>query len=217
MGKVKPQERSTRGQKNGKRAKVNGTSKKSKLSPDELLAQATIFLQTSQLEEAFATAQQALAALQSAPEPTIASLPALTLLGEINIERGDVDAARKCFTGAAALDLNGTIAEAEGGGAEKFMWLAQLSEEGGVDSVKWFQKGADVLRREIAELEGKRQDAETVDALKQKKGRLANALCGIAEVYMTDLSYVRTAAADRGAQLTVMIGGRTMQRPAVTR
>jgi hypothetical protein len=45
------------------------------------------------------------------------------------------------------------------------------------------------LKREIAELEAVSDKDETVEIqLEEKRGKLANALCGVVEVYMTDLS-----------------------------
>lgn len=99
----------------------------------------------------------------------------------------EADAARECFLRAVELDPNGTIPESEGGGAEKFLWLAQLSEVGGKDSVQWFEKGVSALRTIIQQLEEK-QDPQTAAELAEKKKKMANALCGVAEIYMTDLS-----------------------------
>jgi hypothetical protein len=85
------------------------------------------------------------------------------------------------------IDPDGGISESKGGGAEKFLWLAQLSEEGGADSVRWFEKGVATLRRDIQSLE---QSASADDAAiaKEQKQKLAHALCGLVEIYMTDLS-----------------------------
>ena len=107
------------------------------------------------------------------------------------MELGNVEAARENFTLAASLDPEGEIPGALGGGVEKFLWLAQLCEEGGSESVQWFEKGAMVLRREIGVLEGMGSTPQASQALEEKKTKLANALCGVVEVYMTDLSYVQ--------------------------
>ncbi|KAL1642377.1 hypothetical protein SLS58_005451 [Diplodia intermedia] len=190
MGKTKPH-----GSKKSKNS--SAANKKPKMTAPKLLAQATALLQTSQADEALVAARRAYALLHPDPEhtaPTAAALPALTLLGEINVELGDVDTARDYFLVAAALDEDGAVPEAAGGGAEKFMWLAQLCEEGGADSVAWFDKGAEVLRREIAELEARKQAGPERDvALDEKKRKLANALCGVVEVFMTDLSWEEDA------------------------
>lgn len=169
----------------------------------QLLTEATAFLHTGDPEAALPLTLRALVLSQansnslpsaqsnstltpstSGPE----SLPALKLLAEINLELGDAEAARDYFLQAVDIDPEGEIAEDEGGGAEKFLWLAQLCEEGGEESVRWFERGAAVLRRDIAMAEVEGGDR---DILEEKRKKLAGVLCGIIEVYMTDLSYVR--------------------------
>ncbi|KAF2431119.1 hypothetical protein EJ08DRAFT_199488 [Tothia fuscella] len=187
MGKTRPPERSklANGSKRKKQLKDGA-----KISPDQLLTQATAYLHTSEPEQALQSATKALKILRHKSE-SARQLPALNLLGEINVELGDIDAARGYFKQAATIDEDGSIAENQGGGAEKFLWLAQLSEEGGLDSVKWFNKGADVLRSQIRILLEREDDEDetTEEALQEKRMKLANALCSIAEVYMTDLSW----------------------------
>lgn len=91
--------------------------------------------------------------------------------------------------------------EKDGGGAEKFLWLAQLCEEGGLESVRWFDRGVDCLKRQLSDLEGQLERRRGLGAgngvveeleaeIEEKRGKCADALCGIVEVYMTDLSYV---------------------------
>ncbi|KAF2089130.1 hypothetical protein K490DRAFT_38359 [Saccharata proteae CBS 121410] len=185
-----------------KKNKMNGSNKKTKSDPQQLLAEAVALLHTSQPDEALVLARRALALLQpAAEEPTVAALPALNLLGEINVELGDAETAREYFLVAAALDESGAVPEVAGGGAEKFLWLAQLCEDGGAESVAWFDKGAEVLRREIGELEGKNGDDVELQ-LEEKKTKLANALCGVVEVYMTDLSWEEDAEAKCEALVT---------------
>lgn len=103
-------------------------------------------------------------------------------MAEIHLELGGADKARAYFLQAASLDPNGSIPETQGGGAEKFFWLAQLSEEGGRDSVSWFEKGIVALRNEIASTSDPAVKAE-------RRKKLAAALCGVVEIYMTDLSW----------------------------
>lgn len=171
-------------------------SKRREPTPTELLAEATIFLHAGDPESALPFALRALVlskasssangnsqAVTHAP----ASLPAINLLAEINIELGDPDAARNYFLQAVTLDPDLEIPEAEGGGAEKFLWLAQLCEEGGEESVRWFEQGVEVLRRDIVRAEEIGMKGEVVE---DKKRKMVGALCGIVEVYMTDLSYV---------------------------
>ena len=97
-------------------------------SPDVLLAQASYILQQGDITGSVPLAKRALSLLDPESE---AALPALNLLGEIHVELGEIDSARQYFLQAAAIDEDGTIGEDVGGGAEKFLWLAQLSEEGG--------------------------------------------------------------------------------------
>lgn len=89
-----------------------------------------------------------------------------------------------------ALDPEGRIPEASGGGVEKFLWLAQLSEEGGRESVKWFERGCAVLRQEISTLEsGLKGDVAITKEVEERRRKLSGALCGIVEIWMTDLSF----------------------------
>ncbi|KAL5120271.1 hypothetical protein ACEQ8H_001829 [Pleosporales sp. CAS-2024a] len=192
MAKTKPQD------KKSKKSAQNGSSSKSKASPDELLVQAATLLQTSQPEEALVAARRALNLLQPSSTPSAAALPALNLLGEINVELGDAEGAREAFEAAIAIDPQGTK-----DGAEKFLWMAQLNEEGGASSVGWFEKGVAVLKREISELEGKLvKKSDVTELLEEKKQKVANSLCGIAEVYMTDLSWEEDAEARCEAAVT---------------
>lgn len=156
-------------------------------TPQSLLSQAIDFLYASEPNRALPLAQQALDLLRSSSVPALEESPVLNLIAEINLELGDIDAARQSFLTAASLEPTGSKEELLGGGAEKFLWLAQLSEEGGRESVGWFEKGISVLKRAI---DGLQQSVgpETASLLKEKKLKLANALCGVVEVYMTDLS-----------------------------
>jgi tetratricopeptide (TPR) repeat protein len=157
-------------------------------TPEQLYDLAIQCIETSQPHEALSHAQTLLTTVRRLKTPN-AILPALNLLGEICIELGDAESARDYFTQAVEADPQGTIPEAVGGGAEKFLWMAQLCEEGGAASVGWFERGAAVLKREIAELEAVGDRDETAEVqLEEKRGKLANALCGVVEVYMTDLS-----------------------------
>ncbi|KAL8749331.1 MAG: hypothetical protein Q9199_007753 [Rusavskia elegans] len=150
---------------------------------NELAAKASALLQTSQADEALPIALKALKQLKKEDNSLrINSLPTLNVLAEINLELGNADEAREYFFHAFQLDPDGLVPESQGGGVEKFLWLAQLSEDGGNDSVAWFQKAITILRNEassISEL-----------ALKAQRSRkLAAALCSVIEIYMTDLSW----------------------------
>lgn len=168
--------------------KTKSSKKSTKVNPklaQSLLEHALSLLHTGEAEEALPVAAKALSSL---PENDASQLPALELLGEIHIELGDPDEARKYFLKAAQLDPDAAVPLVDGGGADKFLWLAQLSEDGGADSVGWFEKGATVLRREIAVHQDSVHTEEDEILLDLEKRKLANALCGAAEVYMTDLS-----------------------------
>ena len=160
-------------------------------SPEVILLEAATILQQGDITGAAKLATQALNLVDIESED---ALPTLNLLGETHVELGEIDAARQYFLQAAVIDKNGAIAEDVGGGAEKFLWLAQLSEEGGDDSVGWFEKGAMSLRIQIqALLDRKKLDADALAMLEEKRRKLAVALCGIVEVYMTDLSWEEDA------------------------
>jgi predicted Zn-dependent protease len=168
-----------------------------KQTPEELYGAALQLVEQSQPEEALKIAKQLWSQVQD--RSVTEALPAVNLLGEISIELGAVDSAREYFEKAVQLDPEGRIPEALGGGAEKFLWLAQLCDEGGKQAVDWFEKGAKALQLEITALEtGQVPGLDEQSALLMrvdKKRKLANALCGIVEVYMTDLSWEDDAEA----------------------
>ena len=186
------------GKREAKKAKkmANGTTRP-KETPDQLYAAALTFVEQSQPDEALKKAQKLWIQVQD--RGVNEALPALNLLGEICVELGDAESARTYFEKAVTLDPEGRIPETMGGGAEKFLWLAQLCEEGGKQSVDWFEKGAKALQTEIAALGGEGLPGVDDDSLLmmrvEKKRKLANALCGIVEVYMTDLSWEDDAEA----------------------
>src|SRR2546430_14828026 len=93
------------------------------------------------------------------------------------------------FLAAVSLGPTGALPESQGGGAEKFLWLAQLSDAGGEESVSWYEKGIACLTSQIASLESQTFPTEaTREALETKRRALATALCATIEVYMTDLA-----------------------------
>ncbi|OIW34989.1 hypothetical protein CONLIGDRAFT_33543 [Coniochaeta ligniaria NRRL 30616] len=155
-----------------------------------LLTSATALLEQGDAISARKLAREALSSIETAPSPLASPLgAALTLLGSIAVETGDIDDARTYFLRAVESDPEGDLADEIGGGAEKFLWLAQLSEEGGNDSVKWFERGAGALRKAI----GKAEEDGKADVAEEKKRKLAETLCAVAEVYMTDLSWEEDA------------------------
>ncbi|KAI7637551.1 hypothetical protein KC319_g15011, partial [Hortaea werneckii] len=179
-------------------------SAKQNETPEQLYASAIDLVEQSQPEDALRQAKKLWSQCQNGL--VTEQLPALNLLGEISVELGDVDGAKQYFEQAVVLDPEGKVPEAMGGGAEKFLWLAQLCEEGGKASVQWFEKGAAALQGEIEALETGNMpgmDEEGMLMLRvEKKRKLANALCGIVEVYMTDLSWEDDAEARCEALVT---------------
>ncbi|CZT48120.1 related to UPF0661 TPR repeat-containing protein AN10433 [Rhynchosporium secalis] len=193
MAKSKPSNKKANKEKKATLKKISGTTSKAKMSvsPDILLAEAAFELQKGNIEESVKPALKALALLETDSQE---ALLALNLLGEIHVELGDIDSARQYFLQAATIDEDGSIPEELGGGAEKFLWLAQLNEEGGQESVDWFEKGAMSLRLQIeALLDSGKLSAEGEAAMTEKTRKLAVALCGVVEVYMTDLSWEEDA------------------------
>lgn len=177
------------------------------LDPALLLQLASAKLEEGDLETAFAAAQQA---LDTTGEGGEHELIALNILGQICVEAGEIDDARACFQRAVALDEDGAVDESLGGGPEKFLWLAQLSDNGGQESVIWFERGAKSLRGQIQLLADlPRRTAEQEALLEERKRKLASTLCGVAEVYMTDLSW----EADAEQRCEALVTEATMVAP----
>ncbi|KAL1875295.1 hypothetical protein VTK73DRAFT_10192 [Phialemonium thermophilum] len=175
------------------------------VDPKQLLAEATSKLESGDAPAAARLAKRAYEHVDELDGGRRAGA-VLTLLGEIHVEMGEVDEARAYFlqaVQAAPDDGPEPLPDDVGGGAEKFLWLAQLSEEGGKDSVSWFERGAAVLRAQIGKLSEALESASSTilssssssartaanAALEEKKRKLAETLCAVAEVYMTDLSW----------------------------
>ncbi|KAI1400377.1 TPR-like protein [Hypoxylon fuscum] len=168
---------------------ANGMSKP--VSPQVLVKAAEYQLQEGNVQDALTLAEKALEQSSSNSDD---ALSVLNLLGQINLEAGDLETAHAYFLGAVAIDEDGSKDEAIGGGPEKFLCLAQLSEEGGQDSVTWFEKGAAALRAQIQTLEEvRRRTADQEIRREELKKKLAMTLCSVAEVYMTDLSWEEDA------------------------
>ncbi|KAK1757585.1 hypothetical protein QBC47DRAFT_160855 [Echria macrotheca] len=194
MAPTKPKSKSKNKAKERLRAK-NATTPAPAVNVRELLGGATTLLESGFAEDA---AKAAGVAYEHIGEKGRLAGAALSLLGQTHIELGDVDKAREFFTAAVKVDEDGELPEDVGGGPEKFLWLAQLSEEGGKDSVSWFERGAAALRTQIQTLTDKldslprtRDQQEAV--VVEKRRKLAETLCAVAEVYMTDLSWEEDA------------------------
>nr|4YNW_A Chain A, ACL4 [Thermochaetoides thermophila DSM 1495]4YNW_B Chain B, ACL4 [Thermochaetoides thermophila DSM 1495] len=188
MAPTKPKNKS---KKSKDRARLKVASSQTSINPKELLDRATTLLEEGDIETA---AKVARTAYEHIGENGRHAGAALTLLGQIHVELGDIDAARNYYAAAVKVDEDGSLPEELGGGPEKFLWLAQLSEEGGHDSVAWFERGATVLRAQIQSLMDSLEQrplsrGQVEAAIADKRRRLAETLCAVVEVYMTDLSW----------------------------
>lgn len=114
------------------------------------------------------------------------------LLGETFVEQGDPDEARKAFRRAIDLEkANGTSAT---GGFEKYLWMGQLSEEGGEASIAYYRTGVKLLISVI----GKEEEVDQPPM----RARLASVYSAMAELYMTDLWCKALRSDDTGNRLT---------------
>jgi tetratricopeptide (TPR) repeat protein len=171
-------------------------------SIEELLTEAASLLEQSQPESALPLAEEALRRLeaerQAEQEQTLDDLLQLTAQGkptlpttlalaaEVHLALGDAQSARDRFEKAVTIDPDGALVS-----ADPWLWLAQLCEEGGKASIAFFERGCDVLRNEIEVLQESMtvEDEEGTKILDERRSKLADALCGMTEVYMTDLSW----------------------------
>ena len=161
-----------------------------------LIERAREMLVTGHLETAYTAAKKAVRILSAKPE----ECAALSILAEIALELGEINEARTHFLRTTQLDPDGLLPDYLGGGADKFLYLAQICEEGGEESVRWFEKGAEVLRAQLAssssvssQIQKMGMEASAQDSTKVKSDKLAATLCAIIEVHMTDLSFLPTA------------------------
>lgn len=179
---------------------------KSKRSIEDLLSEAASLLEQSQPDLALPLAEEALRRLEDERQqqkqddnpadseidtflkdaaegkPTLPI--ALSLEGEIQLAVGAVESARTSFHRATVIDPDGALIS-----AEPWLWLAQLSEGGGQESISYFSKATEVLRNEIDVLEDVSDDDQVAEVLTEKRSKLADALAAMTEVYMTDLSW----------------------------
>jgi tetratricopeptide (TPR) repeat protein len=195
MAPTKPKNKSQKDRAKERLRAKNVPTQSPTVNARELLAKATALLEAGDAESA---AKAARIAYESIGEKGRQAGAALSVLGQIHVELGDIDAARDFFAAAVRVDEDGLLPEDVGGGPEKFLWLAQLSEDGGRDSVTWFERGAAALRAEIQRLSEKltslprtRDEQEAV--INEKRRKLAETLCAVVEVYMTDLSWEEDA------------------------
>ena len=185
MAKTKTKSKHSR---NSSEAQLHGTNKplvksKPQKTVATLLAEAATHLTQSQPELALPLATTAITRLSNDPsEQKEVSLPAaLCLLAEIQLELGDADSARSNYQKAVSLDPEKTL------GAEVWFSLAQLSVKGGQESIDFYESGTQILRQKI------QASPDEFDDVEEWIPRLGDALCAMAEVYMTDLSWEEDA------------------------
>lgn len=163
------------------------SEKKEKSDAGSLLDDAETLFEVGNIDEAIGLADKA---LTTTGEGGDFELRALNMLGLLSVEDGEIEEARSYFERAAKIDKDGDLDEKIGGGPEKFLFLAELSEEGGQDTVKWFDRGASALRKQIQALDAvASKTPEQQAAYEEKQKKLGGVLCAVTEVYMTDLSW----------------------------
>lgn len=199
----------------------DGAPSRPSKSPKALVQDAEAAMTQGDVQIALAAAQRAQKALEDASTGNgtnnivvdgVGLAAVYALVGEIHLENGDVEEARAALDRSVSLDPEGTLPEALGGGVDKFLYMAQLSEEGGRDSIKWFERGAGALRTlagriskqktggkgaAVAKQSKKDDDSdddddetdELQDELDSLNAKLAQILCAMSEVWMTDLSF----------------------------
>ncbi|KAK5092298.1 hypothetical protein LTR70_005608 [Exophiala xenobiotica] len=171
---------------------------RSQKSTEDLLAEAATLLEHSQPDEALPLVQEALQRLeadkpaysdidillQTAAQEKATFPTALVLGADICSALGDIDKARAQYELAVRLDPDGALVS-----AEPYLELAQLCEEGGRKSVAYFEKAVEVIKNEIDALDEQMDVEGTQQIVDLRRSKLADALCAIAEIYMTDLSW----------------------------
>ncbi|ORY85717.1 hypothetical protein BCR37DRAFT_391477 [Protomyces lactucae-debilis] len=128
---------------------------------------------------------QAQAFIVSALELNANYAPSYEILGEIFVEQDALPQARIAFQKAIEVAEKEEDARS---GFGKYLWLGQLSEEGGMDSLKYYKMGVKRLIAHIANLPEAQQPP--------LRARLASAYSAMAELYMTDLCMEADAEAN---------------------
>lgn len=106
-------------------------------------------------------------------DPT--NLEAIQLIAEAYLENGNPQNAYECLIKASELDPTG-----EKGGPEKFLSLGQL--EGSRPGLEWYEKGLAGLRSMASSTNA--TNGPNATTIPQK---ISDALCGMVEIWMTDL------------------------------
>jgi tetratricopeptide (TPR) repeat protein len=102
----------------------------------------------------------------------------IELLGEINIELGELEQARECFLEAVRRREGVPAENLQPGEEGKFLWLGQLSC--GEDAEKWYTMGVECLLR-------LRDVTAEDDKRKYLDEKICQVYCSLIELYLTDL------------------------------
>lgn len=140
------------------KSKTTGTPQPFVRTIEDLLTEAASLLEQGQPELALPLAEEALTRLEPerkdneeqntidtylrlAAQDKITIPSALSVKAEIHLSLGDGIAARRSFEEAVRIDPKGVLVS-----ADPWLWLAQLCEEGGKESIGFFERGCGVLR-----------------------------------------------------------------------
>lgn len=104
-------------------------------------------------------------------------LETMQLAGEALLELGNPQDAYPLFQKCSLADPTG-----ERGGFEKFLWLGQLT--GSREGIEFFKRGIEGLTKDV--MKNGKFEPDTPEILFKRK-RIADAYCGIVEIWMTDL------------------------------
>lgn len=104
-------------------------------------------------------------------------LEVMQLGGEALLELGNPQDAYKLLEKAVQFDPQG-----ERGGSEKFLWMGQLA--GDRLGLQYYEKGIDILKKQINQAGNHKLNT---DEVKFKRKKISDALCGMVEIWMTDL------------------------------
>ena len=197
MAKIKPSKSARRNAATKDKTVLNATNNltSKKKNPqrriEQLIDEAADLLQEGQPDAALPLVEEALARLEAKKAVTgdearytSLNIPGRNLAAQIQMELGLVEEAYFNYTELAKLDPAGKAIS-----AEPHLWLAQLSPEGGQDSIDHYTKACEILRGEVASIEETVKYTLMTDQLEDKKIKLSEALCSMAEVYLTDLSF----------------------------
>lgn len=146
------------------------------ISLESLLSQGREFLDSAEPQQTIDLLTPI--ALEQQNNPDL--LPLYQLLGEAFLESGIPKEAYELFKTCAKLDPLG-----KEGGIEKFLWLGQLT--GDREGESWYEKGIEGLKQDLNSLNQKPTTPQVSQEIELKKRKLCEALCGIIEIWMTDL------------------------------